>query len=109
MVVDEFTQTQVLGERGRQDQPGIVDQAVVIEGDVDVVGVVATMEWSRSGGGFVFPKPLSPKHRRTLLTPWHAATLIFSVDWGLLAEMRISEALIIGLFPLRIQSWGVTS
>ena len=75
MVVDEFTQTQVLGERGRKEQPSIVDQAVVIEGDVDVVGVVASMEWSRSGGGLVFPKPLSPKHRRTLLTPWHAATL----------------------------------
>ena len=75
MVVDEFTQTQVLGERDRKEQPSIVDQAVVIEGDVDVVGVVASMEWSRSGGGLVFPKPLSPKHRRTLLTPWHAATL----------------------------------
>ena len=54
--------------------------------------------WIRSGGrtawqhllgapghrvGFVFPKPLSPKHRSTLLPIQPAATLIFSVDWGL--------------------------
>ena len=46
-------------------------------------------------------KPLSPKHRSTFLPLQHAATLIFSVDWFLLAEMRIAEALIIGLFSLR--------
>ena len=40
MVVDEFTQTQVLGEGDRKDQPGIGHQAVVIEGDVDAVEMV---------------------------------------------------------------------
>ena len=38
--VNQFGQTEMLGQRGRQDQPGIVDQAAVVEGDVDAVGVV---------------------------------------------------------------------
>ena len=42
MVVDEFTQTQVLGQSDRKDQPsGIGHQAAVIEGDLDAIGVVA--------------------------------------------------------------------
>ena len=41
MVVDELTQTQVMGQGHRQDQPGIGHQAVVVEGDLDAVGVVA--------------------------------------------------------------------
>ena len=40
VVVDEFTQSQVLGQGGGQDQPGIVDQAVVVEGDLDAVGLL---------------------------------------------------------------------
>ena len=40
-LLDQLGQTQVLGQRGRKDQPGIVDQAVVIEGDVDAVGGTA--------------------------------------------------------------------
>ena len=38
---DQLGQAQVLGQRGGKDQPGIVDQAVVIAGDVDAVGVAA--------------------------------------------------------------------
>ena len=34
-------QAQVQGQRGGKDQPGIVDQAVVVEGDADAVGLVA--------------------------------------------------------------------
>ena len=41
VVVDELTQTQVLGEGDRKEQPSIVHQAVVVKGDLDVVGVVA--------------------------------------------------------------------
>ena len=41
MTVNEFTQAHVLGQGGRKEQPSIVDQAVVVEGDVDAVGVVA--------------------------------------------------------------------
>ena len=41
MVVDEFTQTQVMGQRDRKQQPGIGHRAVVVEGDLDAVGVVA--------------------------------------------------------------------
>ena len=41
MVVDEFTQTQVLGQSDRKDQPSIGHQAAVIEGDLDAIGVVA--------------------------------------------------------------------
>ena len=40
VVVDEFTQTQALGQSDRKDQPGIGHQAVVIEGDLDAVGMV---------------------------------------------------------------------
>ena len=45
--------------------------------------MVASIECSWSGVGFVFPKPLSPMHRSTFLPLQHAVTLIFSVDWGL--------------------------
>ena len=37
VVVDEFTQSQVLGEGDRKEQPSIGHQAVVVEGDVDAV------------------------------------------------------------------------
>ena len=40
VVVDEFTQTQVLGEGDREEQPGIGHQAVVVEGDLNAVGMV---------------------------------------------------------------------
>ena len=39
--VNQLGQTQVQGQSGRKDQPGIGDQAVVVEGDADAVGVVA--------------------------------------------------------------------
>ena len=38
VTVNEFTQAHVLGQGGRKKQPGIVDQAVVVEGDLDTVG-----------------------------------------------------------------------
>ena len=41
MVVDEFTQTQVLGEGDRKEQPSIGHQAVVVKGDVNAIRVVA--------------------------------------------------------------------
>ena len=39
--VNQLGQAQVQGQRGGEDQPSIVDQAVIIEGDVDAVGVAA--------------------------------------------------------------------
>ena len=39
--VNQLGQAQVQGQGGRKDQPGIVDQAVVVEGDADGVGVAA--------------------------------------------------------------------
>ena len=39
--VNQLGQAQVQGQRGGKNQPGIVDQAVVVEGDVDAVGLVA--------------------------------------------------------------------
>ena len=45
--------------------------------------MIASAGCSFSGVGFVFRKPLSPKHRSTFLPLQHAATLIISVDWGL--------------------------
>ena len=40
VTVDEFTQTQVLGEGDRKEQPSIGHQAVVVERDLDAVGVL---------------------------------------------------------------------
>ena len=39
--VRQFTQTQAEGEAGGQQQPGIGHQAVVVESDVDAIGVLA--------------------------------------------------------------------
>ena len=38
--VNQFGQSQMLAQRGWQDQPSIGHQAVVVEGDLDAVGVV---------------------------------------------------------------------
>ena len=40
VMVNQFTQTQALGEGDRKEQPGIGHQAVVVEGDLDAVGMV---------------------------------------------------------------------
>ena len=40
VTVNEFTQAHVLGQGGRKEQPSIVDQAVVVEGYLDAVGVL---------------------------------------------------------------------
>ena len=40
VTVNEFTQAHALGQGGRKEQPSIVDQAVVVEGDLDAVGVL---------------------------------------------------------------------
>ena len=71
MVVDEFTQTQVQGQRGGQDQPSIVDQAVV-----------SKAIWMRSGwssgsicwvllvsGWFCVCKTIIPEAQEHFLTP----------------------------------------
>ena len=59
--------------------------------------MVASIECSLFRVGFVIPKPLSPKHRSTFLPLQHTATLISSVDSGLVAALsdaglRRSEA-----------------
>ena len=41
LTVDQFNQTQALGQGGRKEQPGIGQQAVIVEGDFDAVGVIA--------------------------------------------------------------------
>ena len=42
---DEFGQAEVPGEGGRKEQPGIGHQAAVVEGDLDPVGVVASIQF----------------------------------------------------------------
>ena len=85
VTVNQFTQAHVLGQSGRKEQPGIVDQAVVVEG---LFGcgrgpqVVASVGCSLFPVGFLSRKPLSQKHRITFLPLHHAATIIPSVDWG---------------------------
>ena len=39
-LLDQLGQAQAPGEGGRKDQPGIGHQAVVVEGDLDAVGMV---------------------------------------------------------------------
>ena len=41
MPVNQLGQSQMQGQGGRQDQPGIGHQAVVVKDDVDAVDVVA--------------------------------------------------------------------
>ena len=38
VVVNQFTQTQVLGQSGRKEQPGVCHQPMIVEGDFDAVG-----------------------------------------------------------------------
>ena len=59
----QLTQAHALGQGGRKKQSGIVDQAVVVEGDLDAVGVLKR-------------KPLS--QMRTFLPLHHAAS---SLRW----------------------------
>ena len=66
--VNQLGQSKMQGPGGWQNQPSIVDQAAVVKGDADAVGVVASIGWSWSVDGFVLRKPLSPKHKSTLLT-----------------------------------------
>ena len=39
--VNQLGKAEMLGQGGRQEQPGIGHQAVIVEGDADAVGVVA--------------------------------------------------------------------
>ena len=48
--------------------------------------MVASVGCSFSGVGLLSRKPLSPKQRSTFLPHLHDATLILSVDWGLLTS-----------------------
>ena len=42
VAVNQATQSQMLGQSDRQDQPGIGHQAMTIKGDLDAVGL---LEW----------------------------------------------------------------
>ena len=69
----------MLGEGHRKDQPSIGHQAVVVKGDVDVVG------WLRGSiywvlliwGRFGVTKTIIPAAQEHFLPLQHAATLIF--------------------------------
>ena len=68
-LLDELGQAEVPCQGGRQEQPGIGHQAVVVKDDADTVGIVP---WQHLLGapfpGSVFvAKPLSQKHRSTFL------------------------------------------
>ena len=60
-MVNGFPQTQVLGEGHRKEQPSIGHQAVVVEGDLNAVGVLKCSIYRvlPVSGGFPVPKPLS--------------------------------------------------
>ena len=40
VMVNQLTQAEIQGQGGRKEQPGIVDQAVVVEGNLDAVEVL---------------------------------------------------------------------
>ena len=76
-----------MGLRGRKEQPSIVDQAVVVEGDADAVGVVAWQHLlgARSLGSVFCYKtiiPEAPSCRFRTLTRRPP-----SVDSGLVGEV----------------------
>ena len=69
VAVDEFPQTQVLGEGHRKEQPSIGHQAVVVEGDLNAVGV---LKWQHLSGAPCFwlvscSKTIIPEAREHLL------------------------------------------
>ena len=67
-MVDEFSQAQVPGEGGRQEQARIGHQAMVVKEDADTVGLFCgSIYWMLLVSGRVsVPKPLSQIHRSTL-------------------------------------------
>ena len=72
-LLDQLGQAQAPGQGGRKDQPGIGHQAVVVEGDLDAVGMVrwqhllgAPFLGSVLGSVWCY-KPLSQKHGSTFL------------------------------------------
>ena len=70
MVVDQLGQAQAPGQGGWKDQPGIGHQAVIVEGDLDAVGVVAWQHLLGApflGSVFCF-KTIIPEARERLLT-----------------------------------------
>ena len=73
VLVHQFTQTQAEGQAGRQQQPGVGHQAVIVEGDVDAVGVqvVASVGCSLFLAGLLSHKPLSQIQRSTFSRPQH--------------------------------------
>ena len=85
VMVNEFTQAHALGEGGRKEQPSIVDQAVVVEGDLDASrSLHGSIRWVLLvSGWFSVSKTIIPEAGSTFLSLHHDATLIFSVDWGL--------------------------
>ena len=68
-----------------QDQPSIGHQTAVVEGDVDAVGVVAWQHpLGAPGFGLILCfQTIVPDAQEHFLPLLHAATLISSVDWGL--------------------------
>ena len=83
--VSQLGQTQTPGRGGGKHQPGVGHQAVIVEGDLDAVGMAA---WQHLKGapslGSVFrSKPLSQIHGSTFLPPQTSSTPIPSVDSGL--------------------------
>ena len=70
VLLNQLRQAQPPGQGGGKHQPGIGHQAVVVEGDLDAVGVVAWQHLLSApflGLGLVFHKPLSQIQRSTFL------------------------------------------
>ena len=76
MAVHQLAQSQMAGQSNRQEQPSIGHQAMIVEGDVDAVGVLLVSGW------FHVSETIIPEAGSTFLPLHNAATLILSVDWG---------------------------
>ena len=83
VVVHQLTQSRMMGQSGRQDQPGISHQAVVVEDGFDAVRIVA---WEHPLGAPRFGpvscfKTIIRDAESTFSFPQYAAVLIFLVGW----------------------------
>ena len=74
MLPEELGQAKAQGEGGGKDQPGIGHQAVVVEGDLDAVGVVTW--YHLSGAPFLGPVFCS----KTIIPDSEAHPFVSSAD-----------------------------
>ena len=71
MSLNQLRQAQMLGQGGWQDHPGMAYQAVIVEGDLDAVGVIRRQHLlgAPGQGQFGLSKTIIPEAKGNFLTP----------------------------------------